>query len=66
MKIPFLKKNVAYDRATIGLIIRKILVSDMESCYKNISKIRNIKFIFQNIQKSKKKLKQFIWILKNQ
>ena len=30
---------------------RKILECDMESCYKNISKIRNISFIFQNYEK---------------
>ena len=29
----------------------------MEFCYKNISKIRNITFIFQNFHKRKKKLK---------
>ena len=44
------KKN---DATTVQLF-RKILVCDMESWYNNISKIRNITFIFQNFQKRKK------------
>ena len=58
MKITFLKKNWHYNRATT----RKILVCDMISCYKNISKIRNVTFIFKsfqnNFQKRKKKLEK--------
>ena len=43
----------------------------METWYKNISKIHNDTLNFQNFKKKKKnlykkKLKKFIWILKNQ
>ena len=48
------EKNWGYKRETISSITWKILVYDMESGYKNIFKIRNITFIFQNL---KKKLK---------
>ena len=48
-KIPFLKKKLAYNRVTVNLISQKIRVSDMESCYKHISEIRNATFIFQNL-----------------
>ena len=53
-KIPFLRKNRGYNRATVSSIPRKILVCDMESWYKNISKIRNVTLIFQNFQKRNK------------
>ena len=42
------EKNWGYNRATVCSIIRKILECDMKSRYKNISKIRNVTFIFQN------------------
>ena len=44
MKKPFLKrKTLSYNRATVISIIRKILASHMESCDKNISKMRNVR-----------------------
>ena len=43
-------KSWGYNLATVGLITRKILVCDMKSWYKNIAKIRNVTFIFQNFQ----------------
>ena len=51
--MPFLKKNSGHNRATVSLITRNILVCDVEFCYKNISKIHNVKFIFPNFQKKK-------------
>ena len=69
-KIPFLKKNWGYNRATVTSITRKILACDMKSWYKNVCKIRNVTFIFQNFQntfqKRKKNSKQLKWSLKNQ
>ena len=58
-KYRFWKKNRGYNR--VSSITRKILVCDMESCHKNLSKIRNIMLIVQKIQtffqKRKKKSK---------
>ena len=57
-------------RAIVNSIFRKIPVCDMHICYKNISKFRNVTFIFQNCQKLfqnvRKKLESFICILKEQ
>ena len=50
MKITFLKKNWDYNRVTVSPIIQKILVCDIESCYKDISEILNVTFSFQNLQ----------------
>ena len=55
-----------YNRVAVGLISQKIRVCDMESCYKIISKIRKVTLILKNFQKRRKKLKKFVWILKNQ
>ena len=43
-KYRFWKKNRGYNRETVRSITRKILVHDMESCDKSISKIR-IRFV---------------------
>ena len=51
LKIPFFEKNWCYNRATVNSITQKILVCDIESCYRNISEIRNVTSIFQNCQK---------------
>ena len=60
MKITFLKKFVS-------AIIRKILVCDMESCYKNISKIHSFLEIFKIILKSENQnWKKITSILENQ
>ena len=48
----FLKKNWGY----FSSIARKTFVYDMKFWYKNISEIRNVTFILQNVQKRKKKL----------
>ena len=61
MKITFLKKIEALTVQSIVApivisIIRKTFVYDMKSSYKNISKIRDVTFIFLN-QKIFKKLK---------
>ena len=53
IKILFLKKNRAIDISSS----RKILVCDMESCYKYISKNFNVTLIFQNFQKRKENRK---------
>ena len=50
----FEKKLRYYNHATVSSITRKILVCDIESGYKNISKIRNVTFILKNFQKRKK------------
>ena len=59
----FEKKYRGYNRATVSSITRKILVCDMESWYKNISKIRYVTFIFKLSKKKKiknvKKIKKF-------
>ena len=65
------EKNWDYNLATVSSTIQKILVHDMESCYK---KIRNVTSIFPNFQKFfknvRKKLKnsngiwkinKFVW-----
>ena len=45
MEIPFLKKKMDYNRASvISSIRRKIVVCDIEYCNKNITKIRNVHF----------------------
>ena len=66
----FIREKKNWNHATFSAITRKILRCDMESCYKNISKIRNVAFICKNFQiffrKRKKELKKFMWILKNQ
>ena len=63
-KIPLLKKNWNYNRETIRQSPRKFLCVIWNLDTKiNISKIRNVTFIFQNFQKQKK-LKKFQWILK--
>ena len=49
MKIPFLT-NSGYNCATVGSITQKIFVCDMNFCYKNVSKIRNVTFISKNFQ----------------
>ena len=55
MKIPFSKKTVFYVKyvfdkrgwnRALSSITRKIVVYDMELCYKIIFKIRNATFIF--------------------
>ena len=46
MKIPFLTKKI--EAIIVKLLI---LVCDTDLCNKNISKIRNVTFIFQNVQK---------------
>ena len=53
-KVPFLRKNRGYNRATVSSITRKIFVCHMEPWYKNISKIRNVTLISQNFQKRNK------------
>ena len=37
-----LKKSEDYVCVTVGWISQKILECDLESCYKNLSKIRNV------------------------
>ena len=50
--IPFVKKkNWGYNRATVSSIPWKLFVCNVESCYKNLSKICNFTFNFQNFQK---------------
>ena len=68
-KIPFLKKKINAITAQRSLNHPKnSCVCDMESWYKNISKIRNVALIFQIFRYIKmfKKLKKLKWILKNQ
>ena len=48
----FEKKNQGFNRKNVSTITRKILECNMKSCYKNISKIRNV-FILQNFEKKK-------------
>ena len=62
MKTLFLKKNCGYNRATVIPIIQKILVYSMKFCYKNISEIRNVIFVFQNFQSFWKTKKIFFLI----
>ena len=50
------KSRLSY--ATVGSMTRKILTRDMKSCYKKISKIRNLKLIFQNFDFPVQKLKE--------
>ena len=50
----FLEKYGSYNCATVRSICLKIRVCGTESCYKKISKIRNVMFIFLNFQKQKK------------
>ena len=50
LKIPFLKKNGGHKLATIRAITREIFLCDMESWYKNLSKIRSVTFIFDNLK----------------
>ena len=56
----FWKTNWGYIHATVCSITQKIVIRNMESCYKKISKIRNVTFIFfnfhTNFQKRKKKI----------
>ena len=44
----FYLKNQDLNRGTVRLIIRKIFEGDVKSWHKNISKVRNVTFIFQN------------------
>ena len=51
--------------------MQKKFECDVESCYENISKIRHVSFIFSKFQNFylkivKKKLNEFVWILKCQ
>ena len=57
-KYRFRKKNWGYYRATVGSITQKILVSDIESFNRNISKIRNVTFNFQNLKNNSQKRKK--------
>ena len=59
LKISFFEKNQGMKRLIQSL--EKNLVCDMETCYKKVSKIRNVIFI---LQKFENKFKKFIWILK--
>ena len=56
------------NRATISSISRKIIVYNIETFHRNVSEIRNVTFIFQNLQKKiqKRKLKDFIHVLEYQ
>ena len=54
MKIPFLTKKI--EAIIVKLLI---LVCDTDLCNKNISKIRNVTFIFQNVQKKFQTKKKF-------
>ena len=47
----FEKNILSYNGAAVSSIVWKILVCDMKSWYKIISKIRNFTFIFQNVRK---------------
>ena len=61
------EKKWGYNRTTVSSIIREILVRDMQSCYKNISKTRSATFIFQNFQnffQHVKRMKKFKLIRK--
>ena len=55
-------KRWCYNRATVSLIIRKVLLFDIKYCDKNPYKIYNDMFTFKNFQKQNK-IK--IWILIN-
>ena len=62
LKIPFTKKIWVYYQ--IIEIIQKIFEFNMESCYKNISNIRNVSWILPNVdfyfnQNVKKKKKSY-------
>ena len=61
-KYYFWKKSQGYSRETVSLIARKSFECDIESRYKNLSTIRNIKFIFQNFEISLKNSHGF-WII---
>ena len=50
----FKKKNWGYNRTTVSSMTQKIFVCDMGPWYKNMPKIRNVTFIFQNFQNVKK------------
>ena len=65
MKILFWEKNQGYNRAIVSSMTRKTLVWDMESCYKNISEVRNVTSIFQNFQKRKKGEKIYMEFVKS-
>ena len=52
----FEKKKIGYNHVTVSSMNWGILVCDMESCYKNISKNRNVTFILQNLQKKIEKI----------
>ena len=62
------EKNRGYIRETFSSITQKILLYDMEYCYKNVFEIRTVTFVSQNFQKKfqRKKIKKLVWILKNQ
>ena len=52
----FFEEYWGYSRETVSLINRKIRECCVESCYKNIYKIRNIPFTFQYFETSFQKL----------
>ena len=55
------KRIQGYDREIVRSTTQKSLEFNMKSCYKNVSKIRNVTFIFQK----RKKIIEFSWILQN-
>ena len=63
-KYRYRKKNWGYNRATVNSVTQKILVSDMESCEKNIPKICNIRALLKIFKNVKKRLKKLLWVLK--
>ena len=48
-----------YNRATVSSIIQKIALFDMEFYYKNVSKIRNLTYIFRKFRKNFQRKKIF-------
>ena len=59
VKIPRFKKNQGYNGGTVSSTTWKILKCDIESYYKNISKIRNASFIFLNSERNMITSKKF-------
>ena len=56
MEIQFSKKKKKTETITVQLLVQSSekFLCNMESCYRNIFKIRNVTFIFQNITKNLK------------
>ena len=51
------EKNQGFNRKNVSSFTWKVFECDMEFCYKNIFKIRNVTFIFQYFEKQNENIK---------